>query len=70
MPGEVDTLYAAARSVLLDALEALGAQRDAVILVSPKYTLEMAPSAEILPLIILKKIALKRPYFHYHRKAA
>jgi hypothetical protein len=33
MPGEPDPLYIAARSVLLDALEALGAQRDAVILV-------------------------------------
>jgi hypothetical protein len=33
MPGELDPLYVAARSVLLDALEALGPQRDAVILV-------------------------------------
>lgn len=33
MPGELDPLYVAARSVLLDALEALGRQRDAVILV-------------------------------------
>jgi hypothetical protein len=33
MPGELDPLYVAARSVLLDALEALGSQRDAVILV-------------------------------------
>src|SRR5260370_42319186 len=33
MPGELDPLYVAARSVLLDALGALGPQRDAVILV-------------------------------------
>ncbi|MBZ5634888.1 MAG: hypothetical protein LAO55_17335 [Acidobacteriia bacterium] len=33
MPGELDPLYVAARGVLLDALEALGPQRDAVILV-------------------------------------
>jgi hypothetical protein len=33
MPGELDPLYVAARRVLLDALEALGVQRDAVILV-------------------------------------
>ena len=33
MPGEADALYIAARSVLLDALEALGRQRDAIILV-------------------------------------
>jgi hypothetical protein len=33
MPGEPDPLYVAARSVLLHALEALGSQRDAVILV-------------------------------------
>jgi nucleotidyltransferase-like protein len=33
MPGEPDRQYVVARSVLLDALEALGAQREAVILV-------------------------------------
>jgi len=33
MPGEPDPLYVAARSVLRDALEALGPQREAVILV-------------------------------------
>lgn len=33
MPGEPDPLYIAARSVLLDALEALGEQREAAILV-------------------------------------
>jgi hypothetical protein len=33
MPGAVDPLYVLARAALLDALEALGAQRDAVILV-------------------------------------
>ncbi|MBI3470419.1 MAG: hypothetical protein HY013_03575 [Candidatus Solibacter usitatus] len=33
MPGEPDPLYVAARSVLLDALDALGSQRDALILV-------------------------------------
>lgn len=33
MPGVVDPLYAAARTALLDALEALGAQRSAVVLV-------------------------------------
>lgn len=33
MPGEVDALYRLARSVLLDALDALGHQRDAVVLV-------------------------------------
>ncbi|MBI4909714.1 MAG: hypothetical protein HY820_39215 [Acidobacteria bacterium] len=33
MSGEVDPLYAAARTVLLDALEALGPQREALILV-------------------------------------
>ena len=33
MPGEPDPLYVAARSALLDALEALGEQREAVILV-------------------------------------
>jgi hypothetical protein len=33
MPGEPDPLYVAARTVLLDTLEALGAQRDAVILI-------------------------------------
>jgi hypothetical protein len=33
MPGESDPLYVAARGVLLDALEALGSQRAAVILV-------------------------------------
>lgn len=33
MPGEPDPLYVAARGVLLDALEALGSQRAAVILV-------------------------------------
>jgi hypothetical protein len=33
MPGEVDPLYVAARTVLLDVLGALGPQRDAVILV-------------------------------------
>ena len=33
MPGEVDPVYVLARKVLLDALEALGPQRDAVVLV-------------------------------------
>ncbi len=33
MRGEPDPLYVAARSVLLDALEALGHQRDAIVLV-------------------------------------
>ena len=33
MRGEPDPLYVAARSVLLDALEALGPQRDAIVLV-------------------------------------
>jgi hypothetical protein len=33
MPGEPEPLYVAARTVLLDTLEALGAQRDAVILI-------------------------------------
>lgn len=33
MPGAVDPLYAAARAALLDALEALGDQRSAVVLV-------------------------------------
>lgn len=33
LPGEVDPLYALARRVLLDALEALGAHREALILV-------------------------------------
>ena len=33
MPGEPDPLYIAARGALLDALEALGPQRHAVILV-------------------------------------
>ncbi len=33
MPGEIDPLYVLARSVLLDALDALGAQRKAVILI-------------------------------------
>lgn len=33
MPGEVDPVYILARKVLLDALEALGPQRKAVILV-------------------------------------
>ena len=33
MSGELDSQYVVARSVLLDALEALGAQREAVILV-------------------------------------
>jgi hypothetical protein len=33
MPGELDPQYVVARSVLLDALEALGPQRGAVILI-------------------------------------
>ena len=33
MPGAPDPLYVLARTVLLDALEALGQQRDAVVLV-------------------------------------
>ena len=33
MPGVIDPLYAAARTALLDALEALGDQRSAVVLV-------------------------------------
>jgi hypothetical protein len=33
MPGELDPHYVVARSVLLDALDALGAQREAVILI-------------------------------------
>jgi hypothetical protein len=33
MPGAYDPRYVAARSVLLDALGALGAQREAVVLV-------------------------------------
>ena len=33
MPGDPDPLYIAARGVLLDALQALGLQRDAIILV-------------------------------------
>ncbi len=33
MTGEIDPIYIAARKVLLDALQALGPQRDAVVLV-------------------------------------
>ena len=33
-------------------------------------TLEKAPASEIVPLVISKIVALKRPYVHYRPKAA
>jgi len=46
MRGEPDPLYVAARSVLLDALEALGSQRDAIVLVAlRRSTCTPAPSS-------------------------
>jgi len=35
-----------------------------------KFTLEVMPPQEILPLVLKKLVALKRPYLHYRRRAA
>jgi hypothetical protein len=47
MPGEPDPLYVAARSVLLDALEALGQRRDAIILIGAQAIYLHTGAAEL-----------------------
>ncbi len=50
MPGAPEPLYVLARRVLLDALEALGDQQDAVILVGAQAVYLHTPVRRISPL--------------------